>query len=475
MKRSAVCLLLWLVGCVTVGLGYDESYIAHFVDGSGFVTTLTLFNASTIGYADATVTIYNDDGSLASLKVNGRQIDGPIHLVLPPGGTYALKTDGTAQALVSGWVQILADQIVEGNVLFTSPYGTAGVLESTLAQVSDVPVKVDTAANWNTGLAIANPNEVEVSVNLAILWPAGGYRQSGADLAIPAHGRVVRFLPDLFPGLPDPFEGTLQLRASNPVAATALLTGTATYAAIPVMTLFEVSDQLFDFAAVAGWISPMTVVPVPSDGYTVWLEPESGIGAAFSGNNFQLGGAIVTGSLQFRQLDGTTVAEVAPNAVGQITGSNPLKSPGADTYDALAFERGVDRTGYADGCYFPTDFDLSDIQNFSDPDALSILQEWSYSPVSVVRSGSSSITLYLGQFARPLTCGFDAATGTIQAASTAFNDPGSGALVTISLLSGSLPDYQSQARATLAAEISVSWATSTVTPSIQYTFQAVRY
>jgi hypothetical protein len=475
MKRFAVCLFFLFIGLTSLASAFFEAYVAHFVDGPGYVTTLTLFNSSTMGYANITATLYNDDGSLATLRVNGREINEPMAFVLPPGGSYFLKTDGTSPSLVSGWVHVVADQIVRTSVLFTSPAGDAGVLEAEYAAVSDTPVKVSDAEGRSTALAIVNPADTETSLSLDLLWPAGGTRLRSTTFNIPPHGRLIGFLPDLMPGMPNPWEGTVQINAADLVAATAIQTGPGTYATLPVMTLDVLPGQFYDFAAIGGTVSPMTVIPDPISGYRVWLDEESSITAAFQGNNLILSGQIVTGSLQFHQLDGTTAPAILPNASGQINVSHPSKSLPDGTYQVIAFERGIDRAGYADGCFFIQDFQLVDIQNFTDPEALSIIEELSYSPIYIVRNAPASLTLYLDLAAHPLVCGFDAASGTIQAGSTTFTDPDSGAAVTISLQNGALPDYQTQARATLTMGIQVTWVRDATTQSVEFTATANRY
>jgi hypothetical protein len=72
-----------------------------------------------------------------------------------------------------------------------------------------------------SGLAVCNPNEVEVTLTLN-LRRSSGETVASTNISLPPRGHMARFFTEWFPHGFSEFEGTLEVAASAAVSAVAL-------------------------------------------------------------------------------------------------------------------------------------------------------------------------------------------------------------------------------------------------------------
>ena len=75
--------------------------IAHFLDGDGWKTTLTLVNLDAT-QASFTISFFGDDGNPLAFNING-VLTSTLSGVISARGAYAMTTSGTKTALSEGW------------------------------------------------------------------------------------------------------------------------------------------------------------------------------------------------------------------------------------------------------------------------------------------------------------------------------------------------------------------------------------
>lgn len=116
---------------------------------------------------------------------------------------------------------------VHGSSIFrvSGPEGTslfeAGIGDARASSRASVAVRQE--KGLETGIALANPNNQAVEVNLTLLDSDGAVAEETVE--IPAGGQLARFIGELFSDhLEDGFKGALLIESAFPVAATALRT-----------------------------------------------------------------------------------------------------------------------------------------------------------------------------------------------------------------------------------------------------------
>ncbi|MBZ5552179.1 MAG: hypothetical protein LAO21_05625 [Acidobacteriia bacterium] len=204
----------------------DMVLFPQIVDGGGYQTSLFLLN-TTGAVETGTIQTFDDNGAaLPTLLNDGGQAAASISYTLPPRGARLLTTGGSQSAIRAGSVRVIPDA---GNV---TPIG-AGVFGFTsagnLITESGIPssalttrarIYVDKSGGHNTGLAIADasglPRTVQVSVT-----NADGTTQA-ASISLPANGHTARFADQLLSGLPNGFQGVMDITSSSPFAALTL-------------------------------------------------------------------------------------------------------------------------------------------------------------------------------------------------------------------------------------------------------------
>ncbi len=152
-----------------------------------------------------------------------------IEFSLDPAETLVISTGGGSDPMASGYARIRS----EGPVVATSEFTvldaegkiTTGAGISAVGPVlrSMGAVASSLEASFDSAVALVNPSEGETANVRIILVFESDFAETKEVLLEPGQ-HVARFMRELFPSLPEEFEGSLIISADTPIAATTLRT-----------------------------------------------------------------------------------------------------------------------------------------------------------------------------------------------------------------------------------------------------------
>lgn len=217
-----------------------ELYFAQFANGLGLTSQLQLLSLN--GETRARIGIRNNDGDPLSLVLTGIGSapagEGEMELVVPASGLISLQTDGLGNP-VEGAVTVRSEQPLAGVLIFGGEFGLAGVDSSSALDNRFVaPVQSNAQAEANTGVAVQNLEEVEITFDAELLDPSGNLL-ANAVFSVPPNGHAALFVTQLdWDPVVDftDFSGILRVSSRGlRFAATALLTRPSQLASLPVV------------------------------------------------------------------------------------------------------------------------------------------------------------------------------------------------------------------------------------------------
>jgi hypothetical protein len=267
----------------------------------------------------------------------------PRSFTISSGGGLSLQTSGADANLSVGYIRIQpsgTNITPAGFAIFSQRQGQTLISEATVPAVPLIRsglFYVDVNGPVNTGVAIANPNDSDVTVSFSFFDASRGILTYFGLLTVPANGQIARFMNELPWALVTPAQGTLAFTADRPVGVVALrgrtnergdfliTTSPVVDGAAPLSTE---ASYLAHFAAGSGWrteailINPSTR-PINGTmefrnaaGEPVGLRVGTEFGTSFpysllegASQKFTLnsaGGDLVTGSIRLAPANGTT-------------------------------------------------------------------------------------------------------------------------------------------------------------------------
>ena len=223
----------------------ESTYFPHIAVGGGYTTVFALANAGG-ATASGSLTLTDQQGTPLTISMDGA--GGTVFpLTIPPGAVRIL----TAGALNSpdetsaGWALLQSAGGSIGGVA-TFRYtasgtlrGVAGVMASQPTDSATIPVNNDDALERFTGVALANPGDQEIRVQIYVIDQDGNVTQTVSPEALNPLGarmQVATFLHQLVPATLR-FRGSMVLTAggTGQFVATALLQDQGMLSAIPVI------------------------------------------------------------------------------------------------------------------------------------------------------------------------------------------------------------------------------------------------
>jgi hypothetical protein len=214
----------------------DTLVFPHFADGGGWSTQLILTNPTNqtlLGTGQLfTAGSASESAQPLSLSLNGQSPTSSFSYSIPPHGALRLSTGNASTNLNAGWVKIVPTGLVapSGSAIFSFRRDGITVAE---ASVPALPLGfafrsyVETSGmfgqvgSMQSGLAVANPSSEPIRIDFE-LRRLDGASAGSTSVTVPAGGQVAKFINELFPNLPAPFQGILQLRSFSAVAVTGL-------------------------------------------------------------------------------------------------------------------------------------------------------------------------------------------------------------------------------------------------------------
>jgi hypothetical protein len=220
------------------------------VSGSGIVASIVSAATSTsltvhlaiAGSAAAgprSVTVTTTDGSFTaqSLFTVSPSFDNPVT-------SMPLRiTDVEEGAIRTGYVIVTPDAgmsaptsaVMFGTVSSATVLSQGGILPTSLTTDAAASLDVLSLAKRDLGLAITNPGDSPITVNVT-LRDQSGTTVASASLGLTDHSHIARFVTELFTtaNLGSAFRGSLRIQSSSPFSILGLRFVGAQFAAVPV-------------------------------------------------------------------------------------------------------------------------------------------------------------------------------------------------------------------------------------------------
>lgn len=180
------------------GYGPSDLYFAHIADGGGYKTILLLLNAGNSPLV-ADLEIMQPDGTPWPLALNGTAAE--LRAVsIPAHGLSVYESSNLSPQTVTGWARVArSNGPLTGSVVYAhqgQKISEAGINPSFPA--NQFRLSIDTCNGFHHGLAIANPNGVEIQATLTLLDDRG--RSVGQSrLNLGAWHQVAMLENQLFP------------------------------------------------------------------------------------------------------------------------------------------------------------------------------------------------------------------------------------------------------------------------------------
>ena len=218
----------------------SELFFSQIADGKGYVTRFVLINPGNTE-AFLLLELFGPDGKALNFNLNGNT-DSAFLMTLPANGMEVLESSRTDERQV-GWARVRSTTTIGGSIIY-SYFGASGAgLFDEAGMDPSVPtggfaLTVDTRQGFNSGLAVANPNQVGVALELA-LYSISGALLSRTTRSLPAMSQFAAVVQELFPDtVLGSFSGAVSVTATggNVVSTTLRFSNDLTsFASIPVL------------------------------------------------------------------------------------------------------------------------------------------------------------------------------------------------------------------------------------------------
>ncbi len=211
-------------------------YFAHFADGGGLFSQITLFSLSDTD-ASATITLKDDDGKPLTVDLNGKEVMGELDVTIPARGLRRYQTDGLGDTVV-GSVTVDSDQALSGVVVFGGTIGLAGVGAGPAVGNDGfaAPMEVHAANKINTGIALMNLGAGTATVTLALTDNDDNLLATG-EIDLAGMGHRALFVTEVeWDNVVDfsNFSGILNATSDGTISATVIQTRPDQFATMPV-------------------------------------------------------------------------------------------------------------------------------------------------------------------------------------------------------------------------------------------------
>jgi hypothetical protein len=185
------------------------------------------------------VTVTTTDGSFTAqnlFTVLARS-DNPVTsmpLQIPDVEQGAIRTGYVVVTPDAGMSAPIA-AVMFGTVSNAMVLSQGGILPTPLTTNAAASLDVLSAANRDLGLAIANPGDTPITVNVT-LRDQSGTSAASTSLTLAAHSHIARFVTELFTtgNLGAAFRGSVRIQSSSPFSILGLRFVGAQFAAVPI-------------------------------------------------------------------------------------------------------------------------------------------------------------------------------------------------------------------------------------------------
>ena len=194
----------------------DPVVLSQFADGLGWTTTLLLVNPTDNDIA-GTVQFLDPSGQAQTLSI-GASTSNVFSYTVRRRSSQKLVTLGNGPLRVGSIHVIPASGQTAPAAIGVYTYRSAGI---TVSQTGVSPVRGSTldvyaenAGGAQSGIAIANISSSATTATLQ-LTRSDGTTIGSASLQIPGQGQIAKFIGELFPTVPTPFQGILRITSGS--------------------------------------------------------------------------------------------------------------------------------------------------------------------------------------------------------------------------------------------------------------------
>ena len=248
-QRNEALLTTTPIADLTTPPGDGPLYFPQFVDGGGYVTTLIFLNTSDV-VETGKLALFGDAGAALSVNQVGGTRGSFFDYAVQPGGVFVFQTDGFPADARVGWARLVPDANTSSPVgagVFSFSQGGVRVTESGIPAAiptTNARIYVDQSGYHSTGLAITNPGEAGLDVNLKAYHANGSAVAEGGEvsLSLNAEGHTARLVSQLTSRFPAGFAGILDISSPSPFFALTLRSLTNARGDF-LLTTFPVADQ----------------------------------------------------------------------------------------------------------------------------------------------------------------------------------------------------------------------------------------
>jgi len=212
--------------CIEMYRPVRRLYLAEFAAGEGYSIRLTV-NNSHEQPVNASI-VFNSTSGEEIRFLDNQGTPARANLSVLPFSSASLVIPDDGQAARTGWVQIDSDLPLTANLVYQ--YAPGGILRNEVGVGESQPtdfanVKVTHGSGFSTAIALAVPGDEEAHVSVQLL-DAEGKELIQNEWTLGSHHQIAKFFnellhPDLSFSL---FDGTLVIRAEQPLIVTALRT-----------------------------------------------------------------------------------------------------------------------------------------------------------------------------------------------------------------------------------------------------------
>jgi hypothetical protein len=194
--------------------------IPRLADGGGYTTTILLMNTSE-NVESGRVQFWDEKGLPLSITFSDGTAGTELNYSILAKGGAVFQTIGTSPGISVGAVDIVPNAnstTPEGSAIFSLKQNGIRVTETAVRagqSAYQMRMYVDSSAPHDTGIAVYNPQTVEVEFDLHLLALDGRTLIGAQTVRLPPHGNLGRFVSELFPGLPGKFQGQIRINVKD--------------------------------------------------------------------------------------------------------------------------------------------------------------------------------------------------------------------------------------------------------------------
>lgn len=279
MKRGLL-IGFWMVAATLVCSAQSTFYFPHIANGIIGVENVwktTIYVANTASFAAVGSITFRKDGENVNLAgpvysdvvfLDQNNVNvasgGIITFNIPPGQSRRYSSTGTGVYTGASATVSTTAGTVNGSCVF-SQFGVGGRLIAEAGTpastaVTSQAIFVDTSG-FAVGLAYANPGTAAAQVNLT-LTSFDSTVFGSVNQALGPGNHTAAFTGALFPNAPTPLIGTLQIRSTVPIAATALRFDilSPAFTSIPPVTIAALISPAVEWLEQRHLLTPLATV-----------------------------------------------------------------------------------------------------------------------------------------------------------------------------------------------------------------------